>query len=74
MLQFLPGAWGMELPEASFLPDPGTKVHGPVTAGWIEQGAALVMSMGDAATPTATWIMHPATGHPPQPHKMPGGQ
>jgi len=56
-LQFLPGAWDMELSEASFLPDPDAKVHGSVTFEWIEQGAALVMRMGDAATPRAIWIM-----------------
>lgn len=56
-LQFLVGAWDMELSEASFLPDPGATVHGSVTFEQIEQGAALVMRMGDAATPTATWII-----------------
>jgi hypothetical protein len=55
-LQFLAGIWDMELSEASFLPDPEATVHGAVTFEWIEQGAALVMRMGDAATPTATWI------------------
>ena len=39
-LQFLAGAWDMELSEASFLPDPDASVHGPVTSEWIEQGAA----------------------------------
>jgi hypothetical protein len=47
----------MELPEASFLPDPEATVHGPVSFEWIEQGAALVIRMGDAATPAATWII-----------------
>jgi hypothetical protein len=56
-LRFLAGAWDMELSEASFLPDPDAKVHGSVTFEWIEQGAALVMRMGDAATPAATWII-----------------
>lgn len=56
-LRFLVGAWDIELSEASFLPDPGTKVHGSVTFEWIEQGAALVMRMGDAVTPMATWII-----------------
>jgi hypothetical protein len=56
-LQFLAGAWDMEVSEASFLPDPDASVHGSVTVEWIEQGAALVMRMGDAATPTATWII-----------------
>lgn len=56
-LQFLTGAWEMKLFDASFLPDPGATVHGPATFEWIEQGAALVMRMGDPATPTATWII-----------------
>jgi hypothetical protein len=47
----------MELSDASFLPDPDAKMPGSVAFGWIEQGAALVMRMGDAATPTATWII-----------------
>lgn len=56
-LQVLAGAWDMELSEASFLSDPGARVHGSVTFEWLKQGAALVMSMGDAAVPTATWII-----------------
>jgi hypothetical protein len=56
-VQFLGGAWDMELSEASFLPDPDAKVHGSVVFEWIERGAALVMRMGDAGTPTATWII-----------------
>ena len=52
-LQFLAGAWDMELSEASFLPDPAATVGGSVTFEWIEQGAALVMRMGDAAA----WII-----------------
>jgi hypothetical protein len=56
-MQFLAGAWEMELSEASFLPGPDATVHGSVTVEWIEQGAALAMRMGDAATPTATWII-----------------
>lgn len=55
-LEFLVGAWDMELSDASFLPEPDAKVHAPITFEWIEEGAALVMRMGDAATPTATWI------------------
>jgi len=55
-LQFLAGAWDMELSNASFLPDPGVKMRAPVAFEWIEEGAALVMRMGDANTPTATWI------------------
>lgn len=56
-LQFLARAWDQELPEASFLPDPDARVYGPVAFEWIEQGAALVMRMGGAAAPTATWII-----------------
>jgi hypothetical protein len=56
-LEFLAGGWDMELSEASFLPDPDAKLHGPVTFEWIEQGAALVMRMGGPGTPTATWII-----------------
>jgi hypothetical protein len=56
-LQFLAGARDMELSEALFLPDRDASMHGPVTFEWIEQGAALRMRMGGAATPTATWII-----------------
>lgn len=56
-LQFLAGAWDMELSDASFLPDPDAKVRGSVTFEWTELGAALVMRIGDPATPAATWII-----------------
>ena len=56
-LQFLAGAWDMELSGASFLSDPDATVHGSVIFEWTGHGAALVMSMDDAATPTATWII-----------------
>jgi hypothetical protein len=52
-LRFLVGAWDMELSRASFLADPEAVVNGTVTFDWIEDGAALVMRMGDAAT----WII-----------------
>jgi hypothetical protein len=52
-LRFFEGAWDMELSEASFLPDPEAVVQGSVTFDWVEDGAALVMRMGDAAT----WII-----------------
>lgn len=63
-LQFLAGAWDMELSDASFLPDPNGKVRGSVTFEWIEHGAALLMRMGDAATPMATWIIGCDDGEP----------
>jgi hypothetical protein len=56
-LRFLVGAWDMELSEASFLPDRETKLRGSVIFQWVEQGTALAMRMGDAGTPTATWII-----------------
>ncbi len=56
-LQFLVGGWDMELSDASFLPNPAMTVRGQVTFEWIGHGAALVMRMGDAGTPTATWII-----------------
>jgi hypothetical protein len=56
-LRFLVGGWDMELSEASFLPDPDAKLRGSIAFEWIEQGAALAMRMGDAGTPTATWII-----------------
>jgi len=52
-VQFLVGAWDMELSDAAFLPDPDAKVSGSVTVEWNEHGAALVIRMGD----TATWII-----------------
>jgi len=52
-VQFLVGAWDMELSDAAFLPDPDAKVSGSVTVEWNGHGAALVMRMGD----TATWII-----------------
>lgn len=51
-LQFLAGAWDIELSGASFLPDPDATVRGSVTFEWMAQGAALVMRMGEA-----TWII-----------------
>jgi len=56
-LEFLAGFWDMELYDASFLPDPATKLQGSATFESIEQGAAMAMRMGDATTPTATWII-----------------
>lgn len=56
-LQFLLGAWEMELSEAAFLPAPDARVHSPVIFEWIDQGAALLMRMGGAGTPTAAWII-----------------
>jgi hypothetical protein len=51
-LDVLEGNWEMELSGAAFQHDHGTTVTVPVTIGWIEGGAALVMRQADAAT----WI------------------
>ncbi len=56
-LRFLVGGWEMEVSEASFLPDPDARLRGPVAFEWVEQGAALVMRMGGAGAPAATWII-----------------
>lgn len=55
-LQFLTGAWDVELSEASFLTEPTARLAASVIFEWIEQDAAMVMRMGDAGTPMATWI------------------
>ena len=56
-LQFLAGAWDMELSGAAFLPDPDASVHGPVTFEWIEQGCSPRDAHGRRGDPTATWIV-----------------
>jgi hypothetical protein len=63
-LRFLAGGWDMEVSQASFLPDPDARLRGPAAFEWIEQGAALVMRMGGAGTPTATWIIGRDDGGP----------
>lgn len=52
-LQFLLGDWVMELSNAAFLPDPKTTVEGEVSFECIENGAFLVMRMGQ----DATWLI-----------------
>ena len=47
----------MELSEASFLPGPRSKVHGPASLKWIENGAFLVMYQGEKQAPQAIWLM-----------------
>ena len=46
----------MELSKRVFA-GPGRQAAQPGHFEWIEQGAALVMRMGGAGTPTATWII-----------------
>ena len=52
-LRIFTGAWTMELSDASFLPDPESVIKGSASFDWIEDGAALVMRMGDIAS----WII-----------------
>ncbi len=52
------------------LPDPDAKMHGPVVFEWIEQGAALAMRMGDAAT----WIFGRDDSKPGMRHLRPGSR
>jgi hypothetical protein len=66
-LRFLAGRWDMEVSEASFLPNPEARLRGPVTFEWIEQGAALVLRMGGAGTPTATASLGKCEAEPSQP-------
>lgn len=47
----------MELSEASFLPYPKAKVHGPASFNWVENGAFLVMHQGEKDVPQATWLI-----------------
>jgi hypothetical protein len=42
-LEFLSGAWNMELSNAPFLPSRDDAAHGHVPFEWIEDGALLVM-------------------------------
>ncbi|MDH6116132.1 hypothetical protein [Kitasatospora sp. GAS204B] len=52
-LRFLVGDWDMALSGAEFLPDSESTMHGSVVFEWIEDGAALVIRQGGAAT----WII-----------------
>ncbi|MFJ4652562.1 hypothetical protein ACIP5Y_14965 [Nocardia sp. NPDC088792] len=63
-LQILIGDWDMELSRTSFLPTPDAVAHGKLAVEWVDPGAAVVMRMGDASTPTATWIIGRDEAHP----------
>jgi hypothetical protein len=58
-LEVLVGEWEMELSNAPFLPSPSETVKGPVSFAWVEDGAFLVMRMGDksASPPAAVWLI-----------------
>ncbi len=53
------GDWMMELSNASFLPNSSDIVRGQVSSGWSEEGAFLVMYMGNKppGTPDAIWLV-----------------
>jgi hypothetical protein len=57
-LEALVGEWEMELSNTSFLPRPTDNVKGPVSFEWAQDGAFLLMRMGDkaASTPAALWL------------------
>jgi hypothetical protein len=52
-LEFLVGAWEMELSHAAFLPHPTDSVRGQVSFEWLERGAFLLMRMGT----NALWLI-----------------
>ena len=58
-LEVLVGDWGMELSNASFLPHPSDTVKGLVSFEWVQDGAFLLMRMGDKSLspPAAMWLI-----------------
>jgi len=58
-LEGLVGEWEMELSNASFLPRPSDTVKGLVSFECVQDGAFLVMRMGDnsASPPAAMWLI-----------------
>jgi hypothetical protein len=58
-LEILVGDWDMELSNASFLPSPSDTVKGHVSFEWLEDGAFLMMYMGNKpmGTPDAMWLI-----------------
>jgi len=58
-IAFLEGNWAMTVSNASFMPDPADTMTGKASFQCREQGAFLVMYMGDpdAGAPDATWLI-----------------
>jgi len=58
-LEVLVSDWVMELSNASFLASPSETVQGHVSFEWQQEGAFLVMRMGDKppSPPAAVWLV-----------------
>ncbi len=58
-LALLAGQWDMELSNAAFLPSPSATVHFQISIDWIEEGAFLLIRMGDrrADQAWALWLI-----------------
>ena len=58
-LEVLAGEWEMQLSNASFLPHPSDTIKGSVFFEWVQDGAFLMMRMGDkpAGPPADQWLI-----------------
>lgn len=58
-LEVLVGDWEMELSNAAFLPSPSDTAKGHISFEWLQDGAFLVMRMGDKlpSPPAAIWLI-----------------
>ena len=58
-LEVLDGDWQMELSNSSFLPSPSDTATGHVSFQWLQDGAFLMMRMGNKppAAPDAIWLI-----------------
>ncbi len=58
-LEILVGDWEMELFNTSFLPRPSDTVKGSISFEWMQDGAFLLMRMGDKPprSPVAMWLI-----------------
>ena len=59
-LERLIGRWEMELSNAAFLPDRSAKIKEEITFEWLEEGAFLILRMGErkSGAPSAIWLIH----------------
>ena len=58
-LEVLVGDWEMEISNAAFLPSPSDTAKGLVSFEWVQDGAFLMMRMGDKppSLPAAMWLI-----------------